>query len=342
MRPVRLVAFALALAATTPAFAAGVAPAHATPVQREQAQSRFLRGKERFAKHKFEEALVEFSASLDIVASPNARLYVGRCLRELGRIVPAYVELGRTEVEAKELSRDDPRYEKAGQSAHEERAKLEPQLAFINIEIGHAEAATTVKVAGDEIRRGGWSEPIPVMPGKAEVVVETPGRPPVGRTVDLAATDRKVVTIDLADADPPVAAAVEKPPPPAEPVSTGSGMRDLAYVAGGVAIVGAGLFAFFGLKANSTYSDLDKACNSGPCPPGHDSDISTGRTQQAVANVGLAVFLVGAATATTLWVLSPSSSSKSTASHRPRLRTGQDARARIDVGPSFVGLHGAF
>lgn len=42
------------------------------------------------------------NASLDIVASPNTRLYIGRCLRDMGRTVEAYVELGRAAVEAKE------------------------------------------------------------------------------------------------------------------------------------------------------------------------------------------------------------------------------------------------
>ena len=128
------------------AFAAGVAPGQATAVQREQAQTRFARGKEKLAKGDHAGALVEFNASLDIVASPNTRLFVGRCLRESGRLVEAYVELGRTEIEAKELAKDDPRYEKAGQSAHEERAKLEPKLGFVEVEVAHADATTTLKV----------------------------------------------------------------------------------------------------------------------------------------------------------------------------------------------------
>src|SRR4051794_12153413 len=106
------------------ASAAGVAPAKATPVQREQAQSRFLKGRDLYNAKKYDAALVELTASLDIVASPNTRLYVGRCLRDMGRLVAAYAELGRTAVEAKELRGEDARYEKAAESATEERAKL--------------------------------------------------------------------------------------------------------------------------------------------------------------------------------------------------------------------------
>jgi hypothetical protein len=319
---------AVMLFGAAPALAAGVAPAQATPVQREQAQSRFLRGKEKLAKGQHADALAEFSASLDIVASPNTRLYVGRCLRDMGRLVAAYVELGRTEVEAKELAREDPRYEKAAQSAHEERAKLEPKLAFINVDIAHGEPATTLKVGGDEIRPGGWSEPIPVLPGTAEVIVETPGRAPIQRSVQIASSERKSIAIDAAEGAP--AAVVVVDPPQDHPSPSAGPMRNMAYVAGGAAVVGLGMFAFFGLKANGTYSDLEKACNSGPCPPERDAQISEGRTQQTTANIGLAVFVIGAAATATLWVLSSPKSDRGS------------TNARIDVGPSFTGVRGAF
>lgn len=322
---------ALMFVVPSPAMAAGVAPSQSTPVQREQAQSRFLRGKEKLAKKDYEAALAEFNASLDIVASPNTRLYVGRCLRETGKLVAAYVELGRTEIEAKELAREDPRYEKAAQAAHEERSKLESMLGFLNIDVTHAEPTTTVKVAGDEIRRGGWSEPVPVLPGNANVVVETPGHAPIERSVNVVAGQRVSVAIDATDGAVATPATAEPAASSQSPkTSSAPALRTAAYVTGGAAIVGLGVFAFFGLKANGTYSDLEKACNNGPCPPGHEAEISDGRTQQTLANVGLAVFAVGAAATVTLWVVSTPKSST----------TGSSAR--IDAGPSFLGLRGAF
>jgi hypothetical protein len=91
--------------------------------------------------------------------------------------------------------------------------------------------------------------------------------------------------------------------------------------------VGLGIFTVFGLQSNGTYSDLQRACGSSPCPPGHESQISRGRSEQTTANVGLVVFGVGAAAAVTLWVLSsPKSSTK----------------AAVAAGPSFVGLRGGF
>ena len=70
----------------------------------------FLRGKDFLGKKDYEHALAEFRASHDIVASPNTRLEIARCLRAMGKVVEAYAELGRTTVESKEMVAQDNRY----------------------------------------------------------------------------------------------------------------------------------------------------------------------------------------------------------------------------------------
>jgi len=105
----------------------------------------------------------------------------------------------------------------------------------------------------------------------------------------------------------------------------------MAFAAGGVAVAGLVTFLVAGALANGTYSDLEKACGSGPCPPGREGDISTGQTQQTLANIGLAVFAVAGATSVTLFVLGAPKKNSTTA-----------AQARLTAGPSFVGLQGGF
>lgn len=323
-------AFALSALGARSAHAAGVEPAKATPVQREQAQSRFLKGRELYSQKKYEAALTEMNASLDIVASPNTRLYVGRCLRELGRIVAAYAELGRAAVEANELRRDDTRYEKAAQAASDERAALAPKLGFLDVRVTHATPETTLKVANDEVRRGGWEEPVPVLPGAATVLVETPGHPPVQQQIDIAAGEHKSVAVDAVP-EAPADAVATTTTTDTGPSDSATKLRPVMYVTAGLAVVGLATFAIAGIKANGTYSDLKSACGAGPCPPGHESDISAGKTQQTFANVGLVVFVVSAAaTATLFFVTKPKPSSPTAAS------------ARVTAGPSFVGLQGAF
>src|SRR5258708_5855936 len=115
------------------ALADGVLPAAATPVQREQAQARFLRGKELMAKKHYDEALSEFRASREVVASPNSRLELARCLLAMGKAIAAYAELGRTAVEAKELTTQDNRYQRAYDAAKAERAEIEAKLGFVSL-----------------------------------------------------------------------------------------------------------------------------------------------------------------------------------------------------------------
>jgi hypothetical protein len=324
-------ALALSCGSVATARAAGVEPAKATPVQREQAQSRFLKGRDLYNAKKYDAALVELGASLDIVASPNTRLYVGRCLREMGRLVAAYAELGRAAVEAKELLRDDTRYEKAAQAATDERAQLVPKLGFIDVRITHATADTTLKVANDEVRRGGWDEPVPVMPGAAEIVVDTRGHGPMKQEVRVAAGEHKSIDID-AGADAPAETATTVAP--SSDVQSPSSPRTLLPLVVGtaaLAAVGLGMFVVEGAMANASYSDLQNACGSKPCPPGHESAISAGKTQQTIANVGLGIFVVAAATSVTLFVIGS-----------PKKTPAAAASARITAGPSFVGLQGAF
>lgn len=329
-RGLRALAFAAALtSAPLSAWAGGVDPGAATPVQREQAQARFVRGKQLFEAKKYADALQEFRASHEIVASPNTRLYLARTLRELGKIVEAYVELGRTEVEARELAREDPRYGKTGEAARAERDALKQRVGFVTVRIDHPEDTTKLVVGNEEIRREGWQEPIPAMPGTTEVRVETAGRTPVTGTVTLEAGQTKPLALDaasgakIADAAPPSEPAPA--PPPAEPEK--KSLRPFAFVAGGVGVAGVATFAIFGLMAKGTHDDLASRCPNGACPNDPASDVNKGKSQQTVANIGLVVGVVGIAAGVTLFVLEP----KSTA---PSMSAA--------IGPGRLSLEGKF
>jgi hypothetical protein len=333
---VSAVVLALAAVVLTPreALASGVDPGVATPVQREQAQGRFMRGKELFTKQKFAEALVEFQGSHDIVASPNARLYIARCYRELGKLVAAYAELGRVAAEAREHEREDPRYAKTASAATEERDAITPQLGFVKVTVDGATPETRMTVAGDEIKRAGWSEPAPVVPGTTEVVVETPGHAPQRQTVTLAAAETKAIRIDAAAG---TIAVAEAAPPPVDDgandrTKAKKNLRLFAFVAGGVGVAGLATFAVAGTLANGPYSDLKDKCQGGPCPASERGKIDSGKTEQTIANVGLVVGAVGVAAGMTLFVLSIPSGSGET----------KDKALALDVGPSWMGVRGAF
>ncbi|GAC1580399.1 MAG: hypothetical protein NVS3B20_11270 [Polyangiales bacterium] len=313
------------------AIAAGVAPGNATAVQREQAQVRFLRGKNLYAHKKFVPALVEFRASIDLVASPNARLFVARTLRELGRDVEAYVEFGRTAVEAGELSSQDARYAKAGESASDERKALEPKLAFVTIVVENSGENTVLKVQGEEVRRGGWSEPAPVKPGSAEISVETPPKPPIVKTLELTAGQRETLTIDagVGRNEPVTPNEALRPIVHQGDAHQTANLRPYALVAGGVGVAGIVTFTLFGVMANAKYNDLKSQCGQGPCTTDQGATIDAGKRDQRIANVGLVVGILGLGAGVALFVVS--------GSHHEN-----KPMAAVAIGPSSIGLRGVF
>ena len=299
--------YAVALAVTQMPQAAradGVLPSAATPVQREQAQSRFRRGKELANKQRYEEAAVEFRASHEIVTSPNTRLELARCMRMAGRLVAAYAEFGRAAVEAKELQSDDNRYQRAYEAAVAERGEIEPQLGFVTLAIENPSEGTRVTVATEEIRRPAWTEPAPVATGSTDIVVETPAHQPVRRTVTVAAGEKISLSIDAQSGEPE---GGPPPPPVAAPMPERSDLASLrpwAYVGAGVGAAGLVSFGLFGALARSDYDDLQTACAGGPCPAGKQDEIASGRAKQTIANVSLVFGILGAAAGATLFVLS--------------------------------------
>jgi hypothetical protein len=310
------------------ARAAGVDPSRATAVQREQAQARFAKGKKLLSQHKREQALTEFRASHEIVASPNTRLLVARCLLEMGRLVEAYAELGRTLAEAQELQKEDSRYSKTAESALDERHALAPKLGFASVTLHNAGLDTKLMVAEEEIRRAAWSEPVPLAPGTTEMRIETPGRPVVRKSITVAAGETIALTLD---AGAPRLAAAPKPvstPAFVAPASPSTGLRPFAYVAGGIGVLGLATFGIAGGMARSKYNQLDRECG-GPCPDAREDEIASGRTQQTIANVGLVVGLVGIASGVTLFVLS-----------RPGAAASAPNTAVVAT-PNWVGVRGA-
>ena len=329
----RLLAVTLAVAlGTTPvvAHAIGVEPGKATSIQIEQARTRFLKGKTLFAQKKYDDALAEFRASLEIVESPNTHLYVARTLREKGNLVEAYVEFGRTEVAANELSVEDPRYKKAGEAATQERNDLAKRLGFVSLTVKNAGPDTKITIAGEELKRAGWDTPAPVMPGTTEITLETPGKAPFKKSVTLDAGGKTTLDLDANEAPSTESAPPPPPPPPVETTTSSSpNLRTWAYVAGAVGVVGLATFTIAGLKSNSIYNDLKNSCGSGPCPASRSDDVSSGKRWQTIANIGLVVGVIGVATGVTLFVVS-----------KPKTEGG--ATTQVGVSPTGVFLQGSF
>src|SRR4051812_28705663 len=106
----------LCAALATSAAPAWAGSASAEKDQRAAAQKTFAAGSNLYDAHHYEEALAAFKASYQIVASPNSRLMVARCLRDLARNAEAYREYDAVVAEA---ARGGDRYKSSGEAAAE-------------------------------------------------------------------------------------------------------------------------------------------------------------------------------------------------------------------------------
>jgi len=104
--------------------------------------------------------------------------------------------------------------------------------------------------------------------------------------------------------------------------------------AGGIGVVGLGVWTGFGLAAMGQKSDLDSACKNQVCPDSAKDKLDSAKTNATIASIGLGVGAAGVVTAVVLYfVTTPKaegSASASTATITPL------------VGPTSVGLSGSF
>ena len=302
------------------------------------AKSQFEKGSGLFKSNKHKEALEAFRASYKAVASPNSHLYIARCLNQLGQKVEAYLEFDAVVTEAQTAGE---KYAATGETAKGERDELGAKLALVTANIASPAPGATLTIGGKTVPEDRWGKPYPAMPGSVDVTLEAPGKPAVKESVSAKAGESKTVSLSLPTGDTSggeVSSGGDisggDTGADTTPASSGtSPLRLPAYIAAGVGVAGFVTFAVAGAMSKSTYSDLEQACGASPCPADRASDVSAGKTQQTVANVGLVVGAVGIAAGATLFVLS--------------LRGGKKAepaaaKTELVVGPAWLGARGTF
>jgi hypothetical protein len=259
---------------------------------------------------------------------------VARCQRELGRLGEAYANYKSALADAERIAKTVPKYEDTTQAAHEELESLRSQVALLTVSVTGAQDDSEIRVADQKIPVAQLSEPIPLKPGEYDVSARSASGQLVTKHISLAAGGEQTVAIDLSAT--PVAQAAAPTAPPSSDTTTAkaatSGSHTLAYVAGGVGVVGLAAFGVFGSMANSKYDSLDSKCPGGTCPPGTQSDIDKGKQFQLFANVGLAVGVVGIGAGITLFALGGSSHPQSASA----------GHSELAVVPGGVTLRGRF
>ncbi len=269
--------------------------AHAQPSA--DAKAAFDKGKALYESGQAAAALPELERAVSLSGSPNARLLVARCLKDLGRRAEAYEVLRRTVRDAAALSAQDKKYQPTRDAAASLLAIIEPEIGKVVVVLPESMTGASVELAGRRLEATEIGVPLAVEPGGVAVTAELAGKGSSRRQVDVAAGATVTVVLDPG-AKPPTSPGTppkeERPTSPTrldsgEPEQTGGGVRIAGFVIGGLGIAGLATFAATGALVLQRQSTLDEECGGRCADDTHADVISEGRTFQTIANVSLGV-----------------------------------------------------
>ncbi len=258
--------------------------------------TQFKEGKKLYEEEKYEDALQLFMLAWEHSHSPNARLYIARCFKALGKLRPAYDEFRGTLRDATEKLAEDDKYQGTQSAAAAELVLLEPKIGHLIISLDAGDAKDVkITLNGEPFPEVNLGSNITVEPGAMKVVATAPGKADVVRNVTVAGGETQAVAVYfLPDAGP-----APQPTQPDEAESSLSTLQLVGVIAGSVGVAtmlgGAGT----GIAAGSKFSALEAACGDGPCTDaGYSEIIDSGKTLETVTyillGVGGAATLAGA------------------------------------------------
>ncbi len=327
----------------------GVAPVMAQDASgKAAAEALFENGVELMKAGRFAEACPKLETSQRVDPAVGTLLYLAECYEKLGRTASAWA----TFREAESLARGSNQADRA-RTAQTRAQKLEPELSYLTVNL-----APDAKVDGLVVRRGGavvlpdlYGVAAPVDPGVVDIEAGAPGRRRYTTQVKVGPRAKEVVTVPKLEAEPgaeaPIAPVVAATPPPAQtPAERPSDAppkdsahasgpdHTLAYIVGGVGLVGIGVGSYFGLRAISKNSDAEEFCNdANVCDDQQGLDLTEEAKDAAlISNIGFAVGGAALATGIVLFIVAPSGEPEHALRIAPRI--GKNG-AGLSIGGSF-------
>jgi hypothetical protein len=202
----------------------------------------------------------------------------------------------------------------------------------------HPFDVTDVAVSVDGVRVQDTldGQPLRVEPGEHTLTYMRGGAAPIEARVLLAAGEKnRILVVDFLSSDPEPSVAASAAGPPRDrapaPAEGRTSIRPAAWVFAGLAVVGGGLFGYFGATGKSDLDSLRSSC-AGHCA---EADVSAAWNKLVVADVSLAAGVVCAGIATWLFL---------TPRHEPAPRDA--AASGLVLGPRDhgfqLGWQGAF
>lgn len=162
--------------------------------------AKFDQAKKAYEAKDWSVALQAFQSSLELLPSPNTRLYIARCFRALGKYASAHTqfELAAREAQDRVVATGEKRYAATVEAATAEGAEVLAKVGRLEVALsGVAPSDLEIRIDGAPLAKAAWGSPAKVDPG-SHVVRATGHRVrPFEVTVEVAEAGKAKVTIVL-------------------------------------------------------------------------------------------------------------------------------------------------
>lgn len=286
-------------------------------------------------KQQVAEACPKYAESYRLDPQLGVLIYLAECYEKNGQLASAWGSFR----EAEEVARK--RGDVRGDHAHERAAAIEPHLSYLVVDVPES-----ARVAGLEVLRDGavvapvlWGSRAAIDAGKHRVEARAPGYKPWQTEVVVAkegsATALKVPRLVAGPSGTTGADA---------PAAKGASQRIAAIAVGGLGLAAVGAGGFFGLSAQSSYSDSKDLCNDkGFCTQRGTELRDDAKSKALVATIATGAGAAALITAGVLWFTAPKQESPAPrAARSPANNSAWAVAPGPDVATWGVGLRRAF
>ena len=155
----------------------------------EVAKTKYEQAIRAYQNRRYGDAVLLLEESLRLHSSPNARLLLGHCHRDLGRSGVAYQTYQAAEREAAERARQGQRqYEETRRDAIENLAELEPRVPYVTLAVPAGMPVDfAVLLDGLPVAPEQWGTRLPLDPGKHEITASGTKLRKFSQTIELRA-----------------------------------------------------------------------------------------------------------------------------------------------------------
>jgi hypothetical protein len=286
----------------------GALDAHAEPsaAQKALAGQVFDDAQKLAAANDFAGACPKYAESNRLDPQLGTLLYLGTCYEKIGKVASAWGSF-KDAVDIA-IQKHDERETKARAKV----AELDPKVPRLVILAPAPPASLEIRADGEIVAKVLWGTKLPVDPGAHALTATADGKRAWKADVSLGIGESKTVTVpSLEDGAAPTAQSAPKPavaaPSTGAPAEARHADRTLAYVAGGIGVVGVAAGSVTGLMAMGKKTTAEQNCTGSDCNATGKAAGDSAKGLATVSTIAFGVGVAGLAVGTVLWLAAGSS-----------------------------------